>query len=55
VFGPTYTYTDVSSIPQTIVNEYGVTPSGRYIYSNGYLYEIDPSSYAVKRVIYTQP
>jgi hypothetical protein len=55
VFGPTYTYTDVSSIPQTVVSEYGVTPSGRYVYSNGYLYEVDPSSYAVKRVIYTQP
>jgi hypothetical protein len=55
VFGPTYTYTDVSTIPQTVVTEYGVTPSGRYVYSNGYLYEVDPGTYAVKRVIYTQP
>jgi hypothetical protein len=55
VFGPTYTYTDVSAIPKTVVSEYGITPSGRYVYSNGYLYEVDPSSYAVTRVIYTQP
>jgi hypothetical protein len=55
VFGPTYTYTDVSSIPGTVVTQYGVKADGRYVYSNGYLYEVDPSSYAVTRVIYTQP
>jgi hypothetical protein len=55
VFGPTYTYTDVSSIPQTVVTEYGVKPGARYVFSNGYLYEVDPNSYAVMRVIYTQP
>lgn len=54
-FGPTYTYTDVSSIPNTIVTEYGVKPDGRYVYKDGYLYEVDPSTYAVTRVIYTQP
>ena len=55
VFGPSYTYTDVSTIPNPVVTEYGVTPSGRYVYQNGYLYEVDPGTYAVKRVIYTQP
>src|SRR5690349_21869193 len=45
VFGPTYTYTDVSSIPQTVVTEYGVKPGARYVFSNGYLYEVDPNSY----------
>ena len=43
VFGPTYTYTDVSAIPQTVVSEYGVSPGGRYVYDNGYLYEVDPA------------
>jgi hypothetical protein len=55
VFGPTYTYTDVSSIPGTIVTEYGIKPTGHYVYQDGYLYEVDPSTYAVTRVIYTQP
>jgi hypothetical protein len=55
VFGPSYTYTDVTQIPNNVVTQYGVTPSGRYVYQDGYLYEVDPSSYAVKRVIYTQP
>ena len=55
VFGPTYTYTDVSSIPSPVVTEYGVKPSGHYVYQDGYLYEVDPSNYTVTRVIYTQP
>ncbi len=55
VFGPTYTYTDVSTIPQAVVTEYGVKPGGRYVYQDGYLYEVDPTNYTVERVIYTQP
>jgi len=55
VFGPTYTYTDVSSIPSTVVTEYGVKPGGHYVYQDGYLYEVDPTNYTVTRVIYTQP
>jgi hypothetical protein len=55
VFGPSYTYTDVTTIPNTVATEYGVTPSGRYVYQDGYLYEVDPGTYAVKRIIYTQP
>lgn len=54
-FGPTYTYTDVGSIPSNIVTEYGINPQGRYVYKDGYLYEVDPSNYTVTRVIYTQP
>jgi hypothetical protein len=54
-FGPSYSYTDVSTIPQTVVTEYGLSPSGRYVYKDGYLYEVDPSNYTVTRVIYTQP
>jgi hypothetical protein len=54
-FGPTYTYTDVSTIPGTVVTEYGLKPSGRYVYQDGYIYEVDPTNYTVTRVIYTQP
>jgi len=55
VFGPTYTYTDVSAIPAPVVSEYGIKSDGRYVYQNGYLYEVDPGNYTVTRVIYTQP
>ncbi|WP_308517733.1 hypothetical protein [Sphingomonas flavescens] len=53
VFGPTYTYTDFSTIPQNFVTEYGLDPSGRYVYQNGYIYVVDPTTYAVSKVIYT--
>lgn len=51
VFGPNYTYTTVSDIPQPVVSYYKLDPSGRYVYSNGYVYVVDPTSYAVTRVI----
>jgi hypothetical protein len=54
-FGPTYTYTDLSTIPTTVVTEYGLKPEGRYVYQDGYIYVVNPHSYTVERVIYTQP
>lgn len=54
-FGPSYTYTDVKTIPAPVVTEYGLNANGRYVYKDGYLYEVDPSNYTVTKVIYTQP
>ena len=51
VFGPNYTYTAVSDIPQPVVSYYKLDPNGRYVYSNGYVYVVDPATYAVTRVI----
>ena len=51
VFGPDYAYTTYSNIPQPLVTYYHLDPSGRYVYSNGYVYVVDPTSYAVTRVI----
>jgi hypothetical protein len=51
VFGPTYTYTSVSDLPQTVVTEQHLSPDGRYVYRDGYLYVVDPKSYAVTQVI----
>ena len=51
VFPQGYTYTDVSGIPQPVVTEYHLTPDQRYVYSNGYVYVVDPKSYAVTKVI----
>ena len=53
VFGPSYTYTPVSDLPQPVVTYYHLEPSGRYVYSDGYVYVVDPSTYAITRVIDT--
>jgi hypothetical protein len=53
VFGPKYTYTTYSDIPQPVVSYYKLGDSGRYVYNDGYLYEVDPTTYAVTKVIDT--
>lgn len=52
VFGPHYTYySDYSSLPHPVVTEYHLTPNYRYVSADGYVYVVDPHSYAVTRVI----
>jgi hypothetical protein len=53
VFGPTYTYTPVTALPQPVVSYYNLGPSYRYVYSDGYVYVVDPATYAITRVIDT--
>ena len=53
VFGPTYSYTTVSDLPQPVVTYYHLGDNQRYVYSDGYVYVIDPATYAVTRVIDT--
>src|SRR5690242_18685621 len=48
-----YTYTSLSDIPQPVVTYYKLGSDMRYVYSNGYLYEVDPTTYAVTKVIDT--
>lgn len=56
VFGPNYTYyVPYSSIPQTVVTQYHLSPDYRYVTANGYTYVVDPHSYAVTRVIAPVP
>jgi hypothetical protein len=55
VFGPTYSYTAINTIPQNFVTEYGLDPNGRYVYQDGYIYVVDPTTYAVNKIIYTAP
>jgi hypothetical protein len=52
-FGPSYSYTTLSDIPQPVVTYYKLGPTGRYVYNDGYLYEVDPTTYAVTKVIDT--
>jgi hypothetical protein len=51
VFGPNYTYTTYSDIPQPVVTYYKLDSNGRYVYSDGYVYVVDPTTYAVTRVL----
>src|SRR5437660_504333 len=51
VFGPTYSYTAISDIPPAVVTQYSLSPDSRYVYADGYIYVVDPSTYAVTRVI----
>jgi len=51
VFGPRYKYTAYRALPHTYVNRYGLNPNGRYVYSNGYIYVVDPATYAITRVL----
>ena len=52
VFGPSYTYSDLQrhSVSRC-VSYYHLDPNGRYVYSNGYVYVVDPTNYAVTKVI----
>lgn len=55
VFGPDYGYTTYTNIPNQVTGYYHLDSNGRYVYSNGYVYVVDPTSYAVTRVIDTWP
>lgn len=51
VFGPNYSYTPITDIPEPVVTYNHLEPNGRYVYSDGYVYVIDPTTYAITRVI----
>ncbi len=53
VFGQTYAYTPYSDLPQPVVTYYHLNSDERYVYSNGYVYVVDPTTWAVTRVIDT--
>jgi hypothetical protein len=56
VFGPNYTYyVPYSSIPQTVVTQYHLSPTYRYVTADGYVYVVDPHTYAVTQVIAPTP
>ena len=55
VFGPTYGYTSLTDLPPPMVSQYKLDPNGRYVYSDGYIYVVDPATYAVTQVISAMP
>jgi hypothetical protein len=50
-FGPSYSYTSYSALPRTYVTRYHLAPRYRYVYQNGYIYVVDPTTYAVMRIL----
>jgi hypothetical protein len=56
VFGPNYSYyAPFSTLPQAVVTEYKLTPGYRYVTADGYVYVVDPHTYAVTKVIAPVP
>ena len=52
-FGPSYTYTEFSALPQPIVTRYHLRDTFRYVDEDGVVYVVNPHTYRVVRVIRT--
>jgi hypothetical protein len=50
-FTRNYRYTSYNALPRTYVTRYRLSPRYRYVYTDGYIYQIDPTTYAVTRVM----
>jgi hypothetical protein len=50
-FGPSYGYTSYDALPRTYVRRYGLRPNYRYVYRDNQIYVVDPTTYAVTRII----
>ena len=50
-FGPRYSYTSYSALPRTYVTRYSLSPRYRYVYNDGYIYVINPATWAVMRIL----
>lgn len=56
VFGPHYTYyVPYNTIPRTVVTQYHLSPTYKYVTADGYTYVVDPHTYAVTQVIAPTP
>jgi len=50
-FGPDYSYTAYNAIPRTYVTRYRLNPDYRYVYRDNQIYVVDPTTYAVTRIL----
>lgn len=51
VFGPSYGYTAYSALPRTYVTRYRLSPDYRYVYTGNTIYVVDPTTYAITRIL----
>ena len=54
-FGPDYGYTAYSAIPRTYVRRYRLNPDYRYVYRDNQIYVVDPTTYAITRILNAVP
>jgi Ni/Co efflux regulator RcnB len=50
-FGPGYSYTSYNSLPRAYARNHHLSSRYRYVYNDGYIYQVDPTTYAVRRVL----
>lgn len=50
-FGPDYSYTEYSALPPMYVQRYHLTDRNRYVYTNNQVYVVDPTTYAITRIL----
>ena len=50
-FGPRYSYTTYGALPRTYVTRYHLSPRYRYVYRDNYIYVVDPTTYAITRIL----
>ena len=50
-FGPSYGYTAYSALPRTYVTRYHLSPRYLYVYRDNYIYVVDPTTYAITRIL----
>ena len=54
-FGPDYGYTAYNTLPRTYVSRYRLNPDSRYVYRDNRIYVVDPTTYAVTRILNAIP
>ena len=50
-FNRNYRYTAYSALPRSYVTRYHLSPRYRYVYTDGYIYMVDPTTYAISRIL----
>ena len=50
-FGPDYGYTAYNTLPRTYVSRYRLNRDSRYVYRDNRIYVVDPTTYAVTRIL----
>jgi hypothetical protein len=51
VFGPNYSYTAYNTLPRPYVTRYHLSPDYRYVYNGNTVYVVDPTTYAITRIL----
>lgn len=50
-FSRNYRYTSYNALPRQYVRQYNLSPRYRYVYTDGYIYQVDPTTYAIRQIL----